>query len=137
MRLLALLLLFLAVLPVRAAEPDRRIAVTIDDLPWQWPDRIGDAALAERHGRLVAALRASGVRGVGFVNEGKLEVDGNVRPERVAMLRDWLDSGWELGNHTRGHSDLHAVGLAAYQDDILRGEIRLRVLLGERGQAPR
>lgn len=120
-----------------AADADRRIAITIDDLPWQWIDRIPEDALRERHAQLMAQLRRAGVSGVAFVNEGKLERDGVLRPERVAMLRDWLDAGWELGNHTYGHVDLHAVGLEAYFDDILRGERQLRPLLAERGQAPR
>ena len=33
--------------------------------------------------------------------------------------------------------DLHAIGLEAYEQDILRGEQTLRPLLAERGQAPR
>ena len=53
------------------------------------------------------------------------------------MLRDWREAGYELGNHTRGHLDLHAVGLPAFQQDILDGERTLRPLLAERGQVPR
>ena len=74
---------------------------------------------------------------VGFVNEDKLEVAGVVQPARVAMLRDWLDAGAELGNHTHGHVDLHAVGVPAYEDAILKGERQLRPLLAERGAGPR
>lgn len=120
-----------------AAEPDRRIAVTIDDLPWQ---RIGSTPAAElptRHAQLIAQLVRAGVPATGFVNEGKLEVEGVVQAGRVALLRDWLDAGFELGNHTHGHVDLHAVGLDAYRDDILRGERVLRPLLAEYGTAPR
>ncbi|WP_425493512.1 polysaccharide deacetylase family protein [Marilutibacter chinensis] len=117
--------------------PDRRIAVTIDDLPWQGIDKVAADDLAARHARLVAQLKQAGAPVVGFVNESKLELDGAVRPQRLAMLRDWLDAGFELGNHTWGHVDLHAVGVDAFQQDILRGERQLRPLLAERGQAPR
>jgi peptidoglycan/xylan/chitin deacetylase (PgdA/CDA1 family) len=120
-----------------AGEPDRRIAVTIDDLPWARLDRIVPADLQARHEQLMASLKAAGVPVVGFVNESKLEVDDNLQPARVAMLRDWLDAGYELGNHTFGHVDLHAVGMQAYQADILRGERQLRPLLAERGSTPR
>ena len=85
----------------------------------------------------MAQLKQAGVPVVGFVNEGKLEIDGQVQPARVAMLRDWREAGYELGNHTRGHLDLHAVGLPAFQQDILDGERTLRPLLAERGQVPR
>src|SRR5688572_23027555 len=119
------------------APPDRRIAITIDDLPWQRIERTPAPDLARRHAQLIAQLRQADAPVTGFVNEGKLEHDGEVQPARVAMLRDWLDTGAELGNHTFGHVDLHAVGMAAYQADILRGERQLRPLLAERGTAPR
>lgn len=117
--------------------PDRRIAVTIDDLPWQRIDRTAVADLATRHARLLASLRQAVVPVAGFVNEDKLEVDGEVQPARVAMLRDWLDAGFELGNHTYGHVDLHAVGLPAFEQAIVRGERTLRPLLAERDATPR
>jgi len=120
-----------------AQEVDRRIAITIDDLPWQRVDALPPEQLAARHAQLMAQLALAAVPVVGFVNEGKLEHGGAIRPERVAMLRDWRDAGFELGNHTRGHLDLHAVGLDAYRQDILDGERILRPLLAERGQAPR
>lgn len=134
-----LLCALLSAATVFAAEsaPDRRIAITIDDLPWQRIERTPAAQLPARHAQLMAALKQAGVPGTGFVNEGKLEVDGQLQPERVAMLRDWLDAGYELGNHTHGHLDLHAVGLPAYQTDILRGERQLRPLLAQRGQVLR
>ncbi|MCL6713241.1 polysaccharide deacetylase family protein [Pseudomonas sp. R2.Fl] len=120
-----------------ATAPDRRIAVTIDDLPWQ---RLGEKPvvdLPQWHARLMAQLRQADVPVVGFVNEGKLEVEGVVQPERLRMLRDWRDAGHELGNHTFGHVDLHEVGLPAFEQDILEGERVLRPLLAERGRAPR
>jgi peptidoglycan/xylan/chitin deacetylase (PgdA/CDA1 family) len=122
--------------PKPAAEVDRRIAITIDDLPWQWAGRLHPDVFAARHAKLLASLKAAGVTGVGFVNEKELEVDGKVDPARVAMLREWLDAGWELGNHTWGHLDYHAVGLDAYEADVLKCERVLRPLLAERGQAP-
>ncbi|WP_374472352.1 polysaccharide deacetylase family protein [Arenimonas sp.] len=141
MRLFSALFLLLAAGLVSAAAPDRRIAITVDDLPWaSLGDGAGrplDAAMREHHAMLMAALRAGGDPVIGFVNEGKLGFEGASREERIAMLRDWLDAGAELGNHTRGHVDLHAVGLEAYQADILAGEQVLRPLLAERGQKPR
>ncbi len=119
-----------------AAEPDRRIAVTIDDLPWQRMATTSPADLRTRHAALLAQLRQAGVPVVGFVNEDKLEVDGVAQPERVAMLEDWLDDGHMLGNHTYGHVDAHVVGIPAFQDAILRGERVLRPMLAKRGQTP-
>jgi peptidoglycan/xylan/chitin deacetylase (PgdA/CDA1 family) len=125
----------------RAAPPrvDRRVAITFDDLPWarMGGDGVEAGAMHGQHRALLDAIRSAGAPMVGFVNEGKLYREGELQPGRVALLQDWLDVGAELGNHTYGHVDLHAVGLAAYQADILRGETVLRPLLAERGQAPR
>jgi peptidoglycan/xylan/chitin deacetylase (PgdA/CDA1 family) len=121
--------------PAKTA-PDRRIAMTVDDLPWVQLPQVETASILADHHRLMAAIRKAGVPAIGFVNEGKLEADGQVQPERLAMLRDWLDAGATLGNHSFSHADLHAVGLPAYRDDILRGERQLRPLLSSRGQTP-
>lgn len=119
-----------------AAQP-RQIAVTFDDLPWAGLERRVPDDLAEQHAALLQALRAAAIPAVGFVNENKLEVDGAFDAGRVAMLGDWLEAGHELGNHTYAHLDLHAVGLPAYQADLLRGERVLRPLLAARGTSPR
>ncbi len=119
------------------APPDRRIAVTIDDLPWQRIARTSDADLQARHAQLIAQLKLADAPVTAFVNEDKLERDGVVQPQRMAMLRDWLDAGAELGNHTYGHVDLHVVGIPDFEQAILDGERQLRPLLAERGMQPR
>ena len=43
----------------------------------------------------------------------------------------------ELGNHTSTHVDLHVVGLAAYERDILDCDRTLRPLLAKRDMQPR
>ena len=128
--------LLLLSLVAQAGEVDRRIAVTIDDLPWVRLDEIVPVDLQARHEALMAQLHQAGVPVVGFVNGNKLEVDGVVQPARVQMLRDWRDAGYELGNHTWSHMDLNAKGVAAFQQDFLRGEEVLKPLLAERGQVP-
>ncbi|MGO1000475.1 polysaccharide deacetylase family protein [Lysobacter sp. CA196] len=122
--------------PERRDTLDRRIVMTVDDLPWAQLPSVPSADAIDGHRRLVAAIERAGVPAIGFVNEGKLEHDGQVQPERLAMLRDWLDAGAELGNHSHGHLDLHEVGLPAYQADILRGERQLRPVLQRAGREP-
>ncbi len=136
---IASLCLFAAVSLTSAAQPaapDRRITVTIDDLPWQRMATTSPDALRTRHASLLEQLRRGNVPVVGFINEDKLEVDGVVQPERVAMLAAWLDAGYLLGNHTYGHVDAHVVGIPAFEDAILRGERVLRPMLAKRGQTP-
>jgi peptidoglycan/xylan/chitin deacetylase (PgdA/CDA1 family) len=112
----------------------RELAITFDDLPFVY----GDVQLDEQQrytDKLLGAL--AGIPVVGFVNEGKLYAGASADPDRVELLERWLAAGAELGNHTFGHTSLHAVPVAEYERDILRGEQLLRPLLHRRGAAPR
>ena len=115
---------------------DRRIAITFDDVPWVMLRNEPPADLAVEHARLIASLKQAGVPVVGFVNEGLLYSGNTLRPERVRMLKDWLDAGFELGNHTRWHSDLNAVGVRPFERGIVEGERILRPMLAKRGLKP-
>lgn len=137
LRRVALLLLVVACAQARAGDVDRRIAITIDDLPWQRDGAVSGSQLQQRHRQLMAQLDQAGVPVTGFVNELKLEVDGVVARERVTMLRDWLDAGHTLGNHSYSHPQIGTIGAQAYCADIERGEQVLRPLLAQYGQVPR
>lgn len=89
-------------------------------------------ALAAINDKLLTELAAAGVPAIGFVNEGKLDVDGE-REARTALLARWLDAGMSLGNHTYSHRGLSSTPLAEYQSDVLRGEAVTRPLLESRG----
>jgi peptidoglycan/xylan/chitin deacetylase (PgdA/CDA1 family) len=139
-----LVMAVLVIAPVRGlasvatiSPADRRIAITFDDLPWVMLRNEPPANLGAEHARLVASLEQAAVPVIGFVNEGLLYQGDSLRPERLRMLGDWLDAGFELGNHTRWHSDLNAVGVTAFERDILDGEHLLRPLLAMRGLKPR
>jgi len=140
--LLSLALLVTAPVAAAAKHADekptvaRHIAITIDDLPWARPGDETPPTLFEYHAKLMAALKAGGAPVIGFVNEGKLVSGDKVDTARVHLLRDWLDAGATLGNHTQNHADLHAVGMDEYESQVMRGETFLRPLLEERGQKP-
>ncbi|MGH8104707.1 MAG: polysaccharide deacetylase family protein [Arenimonas sp.] len=116
---------------------ERRIALTIDDLPWVMNRNEPPADLDKNYGRLIASLKQANVPAIGFVNDGKLYRGDAFCPERADLLDDWLDAGFELGNHTAWHSDLHEIGIQAYENDIIMGERHLRPLLAKRGLQPR
>lgn len=113
--------------------PDRRMAITLDDLPVGPPGRHTTAQQEEITAGLLATLAEHDVPVVGFVNEAKLESDGEVDPERVALLERWLDAGQELGNHGHSHLDLHTVDPERWMADVLRGERVTRPLVEGRG----
>ena len=110
----------------------RRIAVTIDDGP-----ATGTGGDLEAFLRIANALRetfvSEKVPAIMFVNERQLHVDGQ-RDARVDVLRQWLDAGLDVGNHTYSHPNLNDVTLAHYLDDIIKGEVISRTLLEARNR---
>lgn len=131
-RVLVGVLLWAAAWPALGQQPGagRTLAITIDDLPINGPDT-GLVELRTINDRILAALRDAGVPAVGFVNEAKLYHEGEV-DGRIALLEAWLAAGLELGNHTWSHPDFNKVGLAAYAEEIVRGESVTRLLLEKR-----
>jgi peptidoglycan/xylan/chitin deacetylase (PgdA/CDA1 family) len=135
------LLLAFAALP-HTPPPERTVAVTFDDLPATPAGVVADdvASLEELTRKLLTAVRTYSIPAVGFVNEGRLFVDGAGPGDvdgRIGLLRMWLDAGLELGNHTYSHRDLNTMPLDQFQADVLRGETVTRGLLKEKGQRPR
>ncbi len=90
--------------------------------------------------KLLDAVAAHGIPAVGFVNEGKLDVEGEgaaERAARVGVLRLWIDAGLELGNHTYSHRSLNRTPLEEFEADVVRGEPVTRALLAEKGRTLR
>jgi peptidoglycan/xylan/chitin deacetylase (PgdA/CDA1 family) len=115
----------------RAQAPRREVAFTIDDLPMA--QEVGELEQVRAvNRRLLSSLVAQRIPAVGFVNEGKLYVRGEV-DARIDVLRAWLDAGMTLGNHTFSHADFNTVPLAQYEDEAIRGEVVTRRLMQERG----
>jgi peptidoglycan/xylan/chitin deacetylase (PgdA/CDA1 family) len=124
-------------LVVGVAPPVRQVAITFDDLPGASISH-SEVEFFERVNReLVASLKANAIPAIGFVNEGKLAFSGDVEPARVALLKQWVDAGFELGNHTYSHADLHTTPLDEFTRDTLRGEKVTRQLLAAAGRSPR
>ena len=123
-------LLFLTALA--AQQPNRTVAITIDDLPAVAVSASGDWTQVTE--RLLATLRQYQVPALGFVNERKLYVDNALDSSRVGLLSAWLRAGHELGNHTFAHRGAHQTPLAEYLDGIGQGEIVTRELARRAGR---
>ncbi|PAP78675.1 hypothetical protein BSZ37_06630 [Rubrivirga marina] len=110
------------------------MALTVDDLP---VGRGHPLAWQQRVTRdLVRQITEAGVPATGFVNEGKLDVEGE-RDDRTALLQAWVDAGLDLGNHTYGHPSLFDTPLDAFQDHVRRGDAVTNRLLAARGDSAR
>jgi peptidoglycan/xylan/chitin deacetylase (PgdA/CDA1 family) len=88
--------------------------------------------------RLLESLVSHKVPAIGFVNEYGLygyerESRGAPDPNGISLLQMWLRAGLELGNHTFAHTDLHATSVAAFEQDVIRGEAITGQLLQQQG----
>jgi peptidoglycan/xylan/chitin deacetylase (PgdA/CDA1 family) len=131
---LLVIILAFAWLPTSSSAQSRqekRVAITFDDLPVASTVQTGER-WAEITSKLLTTMTRNKIPVIGFVNEGQLYRDNKLDPKRVALLRQWLDAGLELGNHTFSHKSLHAIPLAEYESDVLRGEEVLRQLTKEK-----
>ncbi len=113
---------------------ERTIALTVDDLPVGRGHGLAHQQRVTRD--LVRRITEAGVPAIGFVNEGKLFVDDRIET-RADLLRQWVDAGLDLGNHTYGHPSLFDTPLAEFQDQVRRGDVVTNELLAVRGDSVR
>jgi peptidoglycan/xylan/chitin deacetylase (PgdA/CDA1 family) len=106
--------------------------ITIDDLPAANANAMTGQEIIEMTTKLLGTLRDQKVPAVGFVNEKKFYKFGEV-DDRIKALSMWVDSGFELGNHTFSHASLNRVGLQQWEEEIIRGETVTRLLLAQHG----
>jgi peptidoglycan/xylan/chitin deacetylase (PgdA/CDA1 family) len=112
----------------------KRICISIDDLPlvsYGISDSLYQKALVAK---LVGTLKENNIPAIGFVNEGKLYEDGMLIPFKVGMLKTWVNSGLELGNHTFSHPDYNKVPLKEFTEDLIKGETVSKQILAEQGK---
>jgi peptidoglycan/xylan/chitin deacetylase (PgdA/CDA1 family) len=134
---LALALMLVTIAPASAQDKQaartasKEVCVTFDDLPLNGPD-MDVKQLRAMTVKLLAVIKAHNIPVVGFVNERKLYRLGEM-DERVMILKLWLDTGLELGNHTFSHPSLQTTPLAAFEEDLMRGETVTRMLMERRG----
>ncbi len=106
---------------VHRQAPGPRIAITIDDLPWNGPSPAEGRAAATEH--LLGALAARGVVATGFVRCAGIGPD-------APLLRMWIEHGMPLGNHSESHRDLNSAPLDVWLQDVRTCDARLRDIVG-------
>ena len=111
-----------------------KIAITIDDLPLQ---RIGSYSKEQYKSltkKLLVNLSLQKVPVIGFVNEGKLFTNNKLDENKAALLKQWLDAGFELGNHSFSHKSANQISAKEFNGDILKGEQVIRKLVESYGK---
>ena len=107
----------------------KEICITLDDLPVVSYGFSQIRFQQEVINKLVSTFDEFEIPAIGFVNESKLYSGGKIQDERVALLRTWLNAGYELGNHTYAHKDYHKVSFAEFSEDVLKGEMVCKELV--------
>jgi peptidoglycan/xylan/chitin deacetylase (PgdA/CDA1 family) len=114
-------------------QPSRAMVLTFDDLPYASGGQPDELSAAQRvTNTLIRVLTAHNAPAVAFVNERKLEIQGQVAA-RTALLGQWVKAGFILGNHTYSHPDFNAVSIDQFQDEIAKGDTVSRRLMASRG----
>ncbi|MGZ3375839.1 MAG: polysaccharide deacetylase family protein [Phenylobacterium sp.] len=124
----------LALLLAAAASPAwaGEVALTFDDLPTMALSPTTDYASVTTRD-LLASLKRHHIPATGFVNEVKLEARD--KPERIGLLKAWLDAGMDLGNHTYDHPHFSTDATAEIAE-AAKGEVVTRALLAARHRTP-
>lgn len=108
-----------------------KIAVTMDDLPLQRIEHFENYKYQKIFGKLVKNIKSQHIPVIGFVNESKLQVNGEYDIRRIILLKKWLNAGLDLGNHTFSHPSLHSIPIEKFEEEILKGETITRELLNQ------
>ena len=119
------------------SRPVREVAVTFDDLPAVSVVKGDIASLNLFSDRLLERFTSHAVPVTGFVNEGKLTVQGeglSGQAARIGLLEKWLRAGLDLGNHSYSHRSLNDLRIEEFEADVVRGEPATSALLAARGQ---
>lgn len=111
----------------------RRVALTIDDGPASGAGSDFDV-FRSISSKLRNVFVEQQVPAIMFINERQLHIEGQ-RDARTQVVKQWLDAGLDLGNHTYSHRKLTRVELHEYFDDIVRGEVVSRDLLTQLDQS--
>lgn len=107
------------------------MAVTIDDLPYVTIDApyLSNAQRATKE--ILRVLQKHKAPVVGFVNEAQLQPAAE-RDARIALLKQWIDMGAVLGNHTFSHPDFNQLTVEQFEEEIVKGDVVTRDLMRSR-----
>lgn len=103
----------------------RTVAITFDDLPHvnaadpEAPVPPTPDAVRQVNRDILGALKSHAAPATGFVVEKRVEQLGALGKD---ILRDWIDAGLDLGNHTYSHADSNVLDIDAIEKEIVDGE---------------
>ncbi len=111
------------------AQINRKICISVDDLPLVRYGIKGKAHEWDITNGILDAFKKYDVPAIGYVNAGKLFPEGQLDSSRITYVEQWLKEGFEIGNHTYSHKNYHRVSFDEYTRDILEGEKIVKALV--------
>jgi peptidoglycan/xylan/chitin deacetylase (PgdA/CDA1 family) len=112
----------------------KQVCFSLDDLPVVNYGITDSIYQKDLFNKIVYSLKANKVPAIGFVNEGKLYNDGTIIKYQADLLKNWVASGLELGNHTFSHPDFNKVTFHFYTNSIEKGETIVKQILREQNK---
>ena len=113
----------------------KEVAITMDDLPIAGPARgLGYEQQKAIFDKLLSKFVKENVPIIGFVNGDQLMIDGKIDERKVSFLNDWLQKGFDLGNHTYSHKSANKISLEEYEKEILDNDKLLRPIIEGHGK---
>src|ERR1035437_111129 len=131
-----LLFFFLILNPFLLFSQNHQVCFTFDDLPVVTLRNKSIPYQKEVTEKILFTLTHYQIFAIGFVNEKKLYTNGILDSQKTNLLKRWLDEKMDLGNHTFSHMDFHESTFKAYANDIIKGEVELKILLSSVGKTP-
>ena len=108
------------------------VAITFDDLPFAGAAQ-GSTPDAERVNEAIRQVLVRWkVPATGFVTEKNVEALGGTGP---LLLRSWMRSGLDLGNHGATHADSNDLDVSGVRQEIVAGEATIAPLAKEFGRS--
>ncbi|MCP0913652.1 MULTISPECIES: polysaccharide deacetylase family protein [Legionella] len=125
-----LLVLFLNFLSFSslAQEQVREIAITIDDLPFVGTTHNKPGNLQREHDRFIKIMQSlidHQVPATGFV------IAGSIEQNQWALLQQFQEAGFTIGNHTYSHANLNRSDAEKYMQDIAKADEILTPLFSQ------
>jgi peptidoglycan/xylan/chitin deacetylase (PgdA/CDA1 family) len=125
--------LCLAVCVSPSAAQRRSVALTFDDLPV-----VGTVDPAEARSiniSILDSLDQHHAPAIGFVIESRVEEIGKSQGQE--LLNQWVERGYELGNHTFSHTISDDLTTEQFERGIVAGETSFAAALAKAGKTPR
>ncbi len=116
----------ISILAVLEPISQKKVAITIDDMPFQ----SGNVYLtpeqeSQAFRKVLATLKNHGVTAFGFVNGGR------IKPYHRELLDEFVAAGHTIGNHTSTHPDLNTTTIDWYEKDIADGQTEIAPWVGQ------